>query len=145
MQAKIAQALVAAGGRTFADEAEAATFAKANLDFATNGAYGGATSCVEVEGADGAFLVCDMGSGLREFGIDVSLNVTPQEVPDPIPFTDDRRHASYDRAAVDSKAIGPSGPGPGMPITPTWPCVSDSHFWITRWMISPTASVKIAK
>lgn len=70
IQAKIARALVAAGGRKFADEAEAGAFARANLDFATYGAYGGATSCVEIEGADGAFIICDMGSGLREFGID---------------------------------------------------------------------------
>src|SRR5690349_17981417 len=70
VQAKIAKALVAAGGRAFADEAEAARFAAAELPFAVAGGYGGATSCVEVEGADGAFVVCDMGSGLREFGID---------------------------------------------------------------------------
>ena len=70
VQSKIARALVAAGGRTFADEAEADAFARETLDFATYGAYGGATSCVEIEGADGAFVVCDMGSGLREFGID---------------------------------------------------------------------------
>lgn len=70
IQAKIARALVAAGGRTFSDEAEADAFARANLDFATYGAYGGASSCVEIEGADGAFVVCDLGSGLREFGID---------------------------------------------------------------------------
>ncbi|HEX2815157.1 MAG TPA: MBL fold metallo-hydrolase [Phenylobacterium sp.] len=70
IQAKIAQALLAADGRSFADEAEAAAFAEANLPFSTYGAYGGATSCVEIEGADGAFIVCDMGSGLREFGID---------------------------------------------------------------------------
>lgn len=70
IQAKIAQALVAAGGRTFADHAEADAFARAHLDFAAYGSYGGATSCVEIEGADGAFLVCDMGSGLREFGVD---------------------------------------------------------------------------
>lgn len=70
IQAKIARALVAAGGRTFADEAEAAAFAAQTLDFATYGAFGGATSCVEIEGADGAFVICDMGSGLREFGID---------------------------------------------------------------------------
>ncbi len=43
-----------------------------------------------------------------------------------------KNNARYERAAVESKPIGPSGPGPGMPITPTWPCVSDSHFWITR-------------
>jgi phosphoribosyl 1,2-cyclic phosphodiesterase len=67
---KIARALMAANGRRFADEAEARDFAEAELDFATRGAYGGATSCVEIEGADDAFVVCDMGSGLREFGID---------------------------------------------------------------------------
>jgi phosphoribosyl 1,2-cyclic phosphodiesterase len=70
VRAKIARALVAAGGRAFADEAEAAEFAARNLDFATYGAFGGATSCVEIEGADEAFFVCDMGSGLREFGLD---------------------------------------------------------------------------
>lgn len=70
IQAKIAKALVAAGGRSFKDESEAAAFCAANLDFATYGGFGGASSCVEIEGADGAFVVCDMGSGLREFGID---------------------------------------------------------------------------
>lgn len=70
IQAKIARALVAAGGRTFADEAEADAFARTHLDFATYGAYGGASSCVEIEGSHEAFVICDMGSGLREFGID---------------------------------------------------------------------------
>jgi phosphoribosyl 1,2-cyclic phosphodiesterase len=72
VEGKIARALVAADGRRFADEAEAMAFAAANLDFATRGAYGGATSCVEIEAAEDAFLVCDMGSGLREFGIDAA-------------------------------------------------------------------------
>ncbi len=70
VQAKVARALVAARGRKFADEAEAAAFAAETLDFATYGAYGGATACIEIEGAAQAFFVCDMGSGLREFGID---------------------------------------------------------------------------
>lgn len=70
IQAKVARALVAAGGRRFADEAEAAAFCATNLEFATYGGFGGATSCVEIEGADDAFIVCDLGSGLREFGID---------------------------------------------------------------------------
>ncbi|WP_293678132.1 MBL fold metallo-hydrolase [uncultured Phenylobacterium sp.] len=70
IQAKIAKALVAAGGRTFSDEAAAADFARSKLDFATFGAYGGATSCVEIEAGDGSFVICDMGSGLREFGLD---------------------------------------------------------------------------
>jgi phosphoribosyl 1,2-cyclic phosphodiesterase len=68
--AKVARALVAADGRRFASEAEAARFAMTELDFATAGTFGGATPCVEIEGGDGAFMVCDMGSGLREFGLD---------------------------------------------------------------------------
>lgn len=70
---KVARALVAANGRSFADEAEAMAFAKDELDFATGRSYGGATACVEIEGAaDGSFVVCDMGSGLRDFSIDAA-------------------------------------------------------------------------
>lgn len=81
IRAKIAQALVAASGRTFADATAADAFARQTLDFATYGAYGGATSCVEIEGADGAFLVCDLGSGLREFGIDSARRVADGHPP----------------------------------------------------------------
>lgn len=66
---KVVRALLIARGRTFADEAEAAAFARGDLNFATRGTYGGATSCVEIEGGEGAFVVCDMGSGVREFGV----------------------------------------------------------------------------
>jgi hypothetical protein len=66
---KVARALVAAGGRSFADEAEAQAFIEGELDFATAATYGGATTCVELETAAPSFFVCDMGSGLREFGI----------------------------------------------------------------------------
>jgi phosphoribosyl 1,2-cyclic phosphodiesterase len=70
---KLARALVAADGRRFADEAEAMGFITAELDFASGRTYGGATACVEIEGAsDGSFVLCDMGSGLREFGIDAA-------------------------------------------------------------------------
>lgn len=67
---KVAAALLAAGGRTFADAGEAGRFADETLDFAVSGTYGGATSCVEIDGDGEGFLVCDMGSGVREFGFD---------------------------------------------------------------------------
>ena len=76
---KVAAALVAADGRRFADVAEARSFAASELDFAVSGTYGGATSCVEIVAggagdadgeSGGAFIVCDLGSGLREFGLD---------------------------------------------------------------------------
>lgn len=66
---KVARALLAADGRKFADEAAAMAFVDTGLDFATGRTFGGATSCVEIEGGDGGFIVCDMGSGLREFGL----------------------------------------------------------------------------
>ena len=67
---KVSRALVAANGHRFDDEAAARAFAEEELDFATAHTYGGATTCVELDAGDDAFLVCDMGSGLREFGID---------------------------------------------------------------------------
>jgi phosphoribosyl 1,2-cyclic phosphodiesterase len=67
--AKVVSALTAAQGRFFASEADAADFAVANLDFPVHGGFGGATSCVEIESGEEAFVICDMGSGLRELGV----------------------------------------------------------------------------
>jgi len=67
--AKVVRALLIARGRSFVDAAEAADFVRSDLNFATYGTYGGATSCVEIEADEEAFVVCDMGSGLREFGV----------------------------------------------------------------------------
>ena len=69
IRTKVARALVAADGRRFADEAEAIAFVDNELEFATGQGYGGATSCVEIDRGDGPFIACDMGSGLREFGL----------------------------------------------------------------------------
>lgn len=66
---KVAKALVAGQGRFFADEDEALAFVKSDLDFAIGQSFGGASSCIEIEGGDGSFIVCDCGSGLREFGL----------------------------------------------------------------------------
>ena len=67
---KVARAMLAAAGRSFAGEREALDFLEAERGFAACGTYGGATTCVEIEAGDGAFVVCDMGSGLRELGLD---------------------------------------------------------------------------
>jgi phosphoribosyl 1,2-cyclic phosphodiesterase len=66
---KIARALVEADGRRFADVESARGFAEDMLGFSARATYGGASACVEIEGGDGSFVVCDMGSGLREFGL----------------------------------------------------------------------------
>ena len=70
IRGKIARALVAADGRKFADEEAAGAFIDGELDFATRGTYGGATTCIEIEAeGDGSFMLCDFGTGAREFGI----------------------------------------------------------------------------
>lgn len=67
---KVADALLHADGKTFSDKQEALEFAHRELPFAVSQGYGGATSCVEVDIGSGAFVICDMGSGLREMGLD---------------------------------------------------------------------------
>lgn len=67
---KVVGALLAAEGRRFADAAEAEAFVDDELPFSTAQTYGGATSCVEIEADPDAFIICDMGSGLREFGLE---------------------------------------------------------------------------
>ena len=48
--------------------------------------------------------VADFYSGvldlLRDIGISVSINESPNEVPDPVPFSKDSAHADYDAAAA---------------------------------------------
>jgi len=68
VRAKIARALLAANGQPIASPQEAEAFIDRELDFATRGTYGGATACVEIESGD-SFFICDMGSGLRELGL----------------------------------------------------------------------------
>jgi len=67
---KIVRALLSANGRTFENDAEAERFVDTELDFAAGSTYGGATPCVELEAASESYFICDMGSGLRSFGLD---------------------------------------------------------------------------
>lgn len=46
---KVADALLHASGKTFADKAAALDYARSELEFAVGQGYGGATSCVEVD------------------------------------------------------------------------------------------------
>ena len=69
IRGKIINALLAADGRRFHDEADAARFIEQELSFAAGATYGGATPCVEIESGT-SYFICDMGSGLRPFGLD---------------------------------------------------------------------------
>ena len=70
VRTKIANALVSASGMSFATQDEALRYIDRELDFAAGATFGGATSCVEIECGDGAFFICDMGSGLQQLGRD---------------------------------------------------------------------------
>lgn len=70
VRGKVVAALLAAGGRQFDSENDIQRFVDDELDLPLRGTYGGETSCVELEGGDGEFVICDMGSGLRRFGLD---------------------------------------------------------------------------
>ena len=66
---KVVRAVMAANGKRFVDAAEAEIFVS-ELGFAAGATYGGATPCVELEAGQGTYFICDMGSGLRQFGLD---------------------------------------------------------------------------
>ena len=65
---KIATALTAAGGRTFADKAAIDTFIDTELPWPVANTFGGNTACVEVDAGTPVPFICDLGSGVREFG-----------------------------------------------------------------------------
>lgn len=72
VEAKVAQALLAASGRSFANLEAAHAFA-ASLPFHVARTYGGHSSCVEIElqapdSGSHDYLLCDLGSGVRPFG-----------------------------------------------------------------------------
>ncbi len=67
---KIVAAVLKASGRNFQTEKDAARFVDEDFTFAERATYGGESSCVEIEAGNDEFMVCDMGSGLRRFGLD---------------------------------------------------------------------------
>src|SRR5512146_1231500 len=69
MRSKIAHALIKAAGRAIADDADAQRFIDEELTFAEWGTFGGNTACIEVETGISEYLLCDLGSGARSFGL----------------------------------------------------------------------------
>ena len=64
---KIVAALHGASGRSFASGAELDAYVD-SLGFAVAGTFGGHSSCVEIETGGPAYVICDLGSGVRAFG-----------------------------------------------------------------------------
>ncbi len=65
---KVRRALVASRGVALDTDEKMEDFIDTRLPFATRGTYGGNTPCVEIRGGE-EYVLCDAGSGLRDFGM----------------------------------------------------------------------------
>jgi phosphoribosyl 1,2-cyclic phosphodiesterase len=68
VRGKIRNALLAACDRSLATPEAIEDFIDRELPFAVKGTFGGNTSCVEIGTGGDEHLLCDLGTGLREFG-----------------------------------------------------------------------------
>lgn len=75
---KLRAALLAAKGRNFDGPEAIERFLDDELPFAISGTYGGNSSCVEIEGSEDEYILCDLGTGAREFGIRLLQEKGPQ-------------------------------------------------------------------
>ncbi len=68
---KIVESLLAAAGRAFRTRQDAESFAEKELPFSVSHTYGGNSSCVELDVGSGEYILCDLGTGARQFGLHV--------------------------------------------------------------------------
>ena len=78
VRAKVRDALLAARRRRRFEGPEAVeAFIDRELPFSVGGTYGGNTSCVELVTGGDEFVLCDVGSGAREFGNSILARYGP--------------------------------------------------------------------
>jgi anti-anti-sigma factor len=68
VRAKIRDALLAARGHALETEQAIDAFIDSRLPFSVRGTFGGNTSCVEIITGGDEYVICDLGTGVREFG-----------------------------------------------------------------------------
>lgn len=68
VRGKLRDALIAARGHDLATPAAIDGFIDRELPFSVRSSYGGNTACVEIAAGGDEFVLCDLGTGLREFG-----------------------------------------------------------------------------
>jgi phosphoribosyl 1,2-cyclic phosphodiesterase len=68
VRAKVRDALIAARGHALETEPAIDAFIDSGLPFSVRGTFGGNTSCVEIITGGDEFVICDLGTGVREFG-----------------------------------------------------------------------------
>lgn len=68
VRGKIREALLEACRQGLPDPADIDGFIERELPFSVRGTFGGNTSCVELGTGGDEYLLCDLGTGVREFG-----------------------------------------------------------------------------
>jgi phosphoribosyl 1,2-cyclic phosphodiesterase len=69
LRRKLAQAVRQAAGRTLETDEAVERFVAEELDFATSHTFGGNTACVQIDVGGAEPVLCDLGSGARDFGL----------------------------------------------------------------------------
>ncbi len=68
VRAKIRDALLAVRGHALETEQAVDTFIDQRLPFSVRGTFGGNTSCVEISTGGDEYVICDLGTGVRDLG-----------------------------------------------------------------------------
>jgi phosphoribosyl 1,2-cyclic phosphodiesterase len=71
IKSKIVEAVLAAAGRNLESRADVKAFVERDLPFAVSHTYGGNSSCVELDVGTEEHVLCDLGTGVRPFGLDL--------------------------------------------------------------------------
>src|SRR5207244_7154396 len=74
---KIRDALIAAPGHVLETAQAIDAFIDTRLPFSVRGTFGGNTSCVEIITGGDEYVICDLGTGAREFGTHVLREYGP--------------------------------------------------------------------
>ncbi len=69
VQRKVVNALVKGAGQNLDTVEKAQAFCDRDLRFAESRTYGGNSACVQVDTGGPDYLLCDLGSGAREFSL----------------------------------------------------------------------------
>jgi phosphoribosyl 1,2-cyclic phosphodiesterase len=69
LRQKLARAIRQAAGRALETDEAVERFVAEELDFATSHTFGGNTACVQIDVGGAEPVLCDLGSGARDFGL----------------------------------------------------------------------------
>jgi anti-anti-sigma factor len=78
VRGKIRDALLASRGRDLVTDEAIDSFIDRELPFSSRSTYGGNTACVELVTGGDEYVLCDLGTGLREFGRQILAEHGPQ-------------------------------------------------------------------